>query len=106
MNHFIKCVKAMNSGAEMKIIRYSAVCLICSLLLMVTGCQKTQVSVVNTKSGVVIHADDFTGGFKQKAAEATRIKQVGPATAKSSGTVIDLSGGYEKIEMGPLFDSI
>lgn len=90
----------------MKIVRYSVVCLICGLMLMVTGCQKNRVTVVNTNSGVVIHSDDFTGGFKQKAAEASRVKQVNAPTAKSTGAVINLGSGYEKIEMGPLFDSI
>ncbi len=90
----------------MKIIRYSVVCIICAMTFMVTGCNKNHVSVVNTSSGVVINANDFTGGFKEKAASSAQIKQVSAPTAKSSGNVIDLGGGYEKIEMGPLFDSI
>lgn len=73
---------------------------------MVTGCTKNRVSVVNTNSGVVIHSSDFTGGFQEKAKSANKVRQVNSPTAKSSGAVIDLSGGYEKIEMGPLFDKI
>lgn len=73
---------------------------------MVTGCTKNRVSVVNTNSGVVIHANDFTGGFQEKAKTANKVRQVNAPTAKSSGAVIDLGGGYEKIEMGPLFDKI
>lgn len=94
------------AGAEMKYLRLTGICLICLMLFTVTGCQGTKKPVVNAQSGVVIHANDFTGGFKEKAASANQIRQVSAPTAKSSGAVIDLSGGYEKIEMGPLFDSV
>lgn len=91
----------------MKFIRYSLVCLICGLLITVTGCKKDHVTVVNTNSGVVIHSDDFTGGLKEKAAQharKTHVEQIGKPSAKSSGNVIHLGDGYEKIELGPLFD--
>lgn len=90
----------------MKLIRYSLVCLICGLLITVTGCTQNRVSVVDTNSGVVIHASDFTGGIQEKAQTAKKIRQTGSPTAKSSGAVIDLGGGYEKVQMGPLFDKI
>ncbi len=99
----IKCVK---SGAEMKLFRYSLICVMCVLLLMVTGCKGNEKPVVNTQSGVVINSNDFTGGFKERVSTSQKIKQVSQPTAKSTGRVIDLGGGYEKIEMGPLFDSI
>ncbi len=90
----------------MNINRYGIICLVCGLLLFVTGCDKSKVSVINASSGVVIHSSDFTGGLQEKVATSGQIKQVSKPTAKSTGAVIDLSGGYEKIEMGPLFDSI
>lgn len=91
----------------MKIIHYSMVCLICGLLVITAGCKKTPVTVVNTRSGVLINSSDFTGGLQQKAihkANTASIEQVSQPTAKSTGNVIHLGGGYEKIEMGPLFD--
>lgn len=90
----------------MKYLKITGICLICLLLFTVTGCQGTKKPVVNAQSGVVIHASDFTGGFKEKAAYSDQIRQVSAPTAKSSGRVIDLGGGYEKIEMDPLFDSV
>lgn len=91
----------------MKIFHYSMICLICGLLVITAGCKKNTVTVVNTQSGVVINSSDFTGGLQQKAiqkANTTSIEQVTQPTAKSTGNVIHLGGGYEKIEMGPLFD--
>lgn len=82
------------------------VCLLCALLLTVTGCSKKKVSVINASSGVVVHSSDFTGGFQKKVESKNQIKQVSEPTAKSSGRVINLGGGYEKIELSPLFDSI
>lgn len=92
-------------GAEMKLFRYGLVCLICGLSIFITGCQKDHVSVVNTKSGIVIHSSDFTNELKDKAAKsAARIKQETKPTAKSSGNVIKLGDGYEKVDLGPIFD--
>lgn len=88
----------------MKLIRYSLVCCMCALVITVTGC--TPKTVVNTNSGVVIHSNDFTGNLQKKvAASSDRIRQVNTPTAKSTGQIIRLGDGYEKIEMGPLFDA-
>ena len=72
---------------------------------MAAGCQKTSSSVVNTKSGVVIHSSDFTGGFKERSAtyEQNKTKTL-PQKPKTTGNVIHLGDGYEKIELSPLFD--
>lgn len=88
----------------MKLIRYSLILGLCTLVITVTGCTQKS-AVVNTNSGIVIKSNDFTGGFKQRAAESDRIRQVSAPTAKSTGNVIHLGDGYEKIEMGPLFDA-
>lgn len=88
----------------MKLIRYSLVCLICGLMVTVTGCQKQHAQVINTSSGIVIHSSDFTGGQPtQKVASTVRLEQKSQPTAKSTGTVIHLGDGYEKIDVGPIF---
>ena len=92
-------------GIEMKLIQYSLTCGICLLALTVTGCHKQSAPVVNTNSGIIIHSSDFTGNIEQKVASSkARIEQISAPTAKSTGAVIHLGDGYEKIEMGPLFD--
>lgn len=89
----------------MKLIKYSFIFGICTLTLITTGCHKKSAPVVNTNSGIIIHSSDFTGGLEQKVASSkARIEQISAPTAKSTGTVIHLGDGYEKIEMGPLFD--
>ena len=87
----------------MKIIRYSVVCLVCCLTILITGCQSKETHVVNTHSGVVIRADDITGGLTTKSADTNQIKQVSAPTAKSTGRVIHLGAGYEDIKMGQPF---
>ena len=89
----------------MKWMNYSLICLFCGLLIVTAGCQKSQSSVVNTKSGVVIHSSDFTGGFKERSAtyEQNKNKAFAPKP-KTTGNVIHLGDGYEKIELSPLFD--
>lgn len=93
------------NGAEMKKFRYSLVLLLCGLMFIITGCGKDKVSVVNAKSGVVIHSEDFTDSLQDRAKTSAKVKQVSAPTARSTGKVIHLGDGYEKIEMGPLFDT-
>ena len=104
LKYFCKSVFT-TKGIEMKLIQYSLTCGICLLALIVTGCHKQSAPVVNTNSGIIIHSSDFTGNIEQKVASSkARIEQISAPTAKSTGAVIHLGDGYEKIEMGPLFD--
>lgn len=92
-------------GDEMKLFRYGFVCLMCGLVILTTGCQKGRDSVVNTRSGVVIHSSDFTVGVKQKVSDFSSHKTPSQESQKPtvSGNVIHLGGGYEEIDLGPLF---
>ena len=75
----------------MRFIRYSVICLICTLLVVLTGCgQKSRVSVVNTNSGIIIRSSDYIKEQSTTTDYSKRIKQVGKPTAKSTGNVIDL----------------
>ena len=92
----------------MKFIRYSVICLICTLLVVLTGCgQKSRVSVVNTNSGIIIRSSDY---IKEQSTTPTdyskRIKQVGKPTAKSTGNVIDLGSSYKSIDINSPFGRI
>ncbi|MBS4760170.1 MAG: hypothetical protein KHX03_05690 [Clostridium sp.] len=89
----------------MKLFRYGLVCLICGLVILSTGCQKGHDSVVNTRSGVVIHSSDFTVGVKQKVSDfsSKRKSDEDRQEPRVSGNVIHLGDGYEKIDLGPLF---
>lgn len=79
----------------MNIVRYSTVFMICAMMLLLSGCTKNRVSVVNTSSGVVIHASDYnTPKTNDKMIQTT-------PTAKSTGSVIRLGDGYEKIDFPP-----
>ena len=90
---------------KMKLMYYNFIFAICILTLITTGCQKNSAPVINTSSGIIIHSSDFTGNLEQKVASSkARIEQISAPTAKSTGAVIHLGDGYEKIEMGPLFD--
>ena len=90
----------------MKIIRYSVVCLVCCLAILTTGCQNRETQVINANSGVVIRADEITGGLTTKTSGSNQIKQVSAPTAKSTGRVIHLGAGYEDIKMGQPFGNI
>ena len=82
----------------MNFIRYSVICLVCTLLVFTTGCGKqTRVTVVNTQSGIVIHSSDYIKEQSTKTDYSKRIKQVSKPTAKSTGNVIDLGSSYKNI---------
>ncbi len=68
----------------MKLLKYSLICSICVLMIAIYGCTNTS-QVVNTKSGIVIHSEDFTGGSTKDAIY--------------DSNVIRLGDGYEKIEL-------
>lgn len=68
----------------MKLSNYSLICLICTLVFITYGCNKST-QVVNTRSGIVIHSEDFTGGSTKQAVD--------------NSNVIRLGDGYEKIEL-------
>lgn len=90
----------------MNFIRYSVICLVCTLLVCTTGCGKqTRVTVVNTHSGIVIHSSDY---IKEQSNTdySKRIKQVSKPTAKSTGNVIDLGSSYKSIDINSPFGRI
>ena len=89
----------------MSLVRYCSIVLLIATMVVVTGCSKRGSIVVNTPS-VVIDSKDFTQGSQQRVSHNGKIKQVAAPTAKSSGAVIDLGSGYEKIELEPIFGSM
>ena len=91
----------------MKFIRYSVICLICTLLVFLTGCgQKSRVSVVNTNSGIIIRSSDYIQEQSKPTDYSKRIKQVSKPTAKSTGNVIDLGSSYKSIDINSPFGRI
>lgn len=88
----------------MSLTRYSLICLVCGLLITVTGCTKEPVQVVNTTSGIVIHRSDFTGNTSTRTSSArVRYEQTGTPTEKSTGAVIRLGDSYQSLDLGPVF---
>ncbi len=77
-------VFVIEQGAVMKLSNYILICLICALTVVAYGCSKLNNPVVNTKSGIVIHSEDFT-----KSGDTNIDNQ----------NVIRLGDGYEKIEL-------
>ena len=91
----------------MNIIRYSMICLMCTLVVFLTGCvKKERVSVVNTQSGIVIRSSDYIQEQSSSSDYSNRIKQVSKPTAKSTGNVIDLGSSYKSIDINSPFGRI
>ena len=69
----------------MKLSNYILICMICALTVVAYGCSKVSNQVINTRSGIVIHSEDFTGGSSKDAV--------------GDSNVICLGDGYENIEL-------
>ena len=96
----------MLTGDKMNVFRYGFICLICCFVIFCTGCKKDNKPVINAKSGVVIHSSDFTGAMESKVATSSKrihSPQQESSHATMKGNVINLGGGYEEIDLGPIF---